>query len=101
MDSIRLKPIFHLANLFERTDRKVGSLPTCSRRIFSPANFNLSRCWILFSLRVARTKSLKPSQMVSCCLSTQAVKQVSRIDQMETSSQALKKVSLIDRIDQM
>ena len=42
-----LKPIFHLANLFARTHKKVGTLPTCSRRIFSPANFNQSRCQIL------------------------------------------------------
>ena len=42
-----LKPVFHLANLFARTDKKVGTLPTCSRRIFSPANFNQSRCRIL------------------------------------------------------
>ena len=42
-----LKPVFHWANLFARTDKKVGTLPTCSRRIFSPANFNQSRCRIL------------------------------------------------------
>ena len=30
--------------LFARTHKKVGTLPTCSRWIFSPANFNLSRC---------------------------------------------------------
>ena len=41
-----VKPIFHLANLFARTDKKVGTLPTCSRRIFSRANFNQSRCSI-------------------------------------------------------
>ena len=41
------KPIFHLATLFARTDKKVGTLPTCSRRIFSPANFNQSLCRIL------------------------------------------------------
>ena len=38
--------------LFAQTHKKVGTLPTCSRRIFSPANFNQSRCRIL-----ARTKS--------------------------------------------
>ena len=43
----KLKPIFHLATLFARTDKKVGTLPTCSRRIFSPVNFNQSRCRIL------------------------------------------------------
>ena len=37
----------HLANLFARTDKKVGTVPTCSRRIFSPANFNQSRCRII------------------------------------------------------
>ena len=42
-----VKPIFHLANLFARTHKKVGTVPTCSRRIFSPANFNQSRCRIL------------------------------------------------------
>ena len=41
------KPIFHLANLFARTDKKVGTVPTCSRRIFSPDNFNQSLCRIL------------------------------------------------------
>ena len=41
-----LKPIFHLANLFARIDKKVGTVPTCSRRIFSPASFNQSRCRI-------------------------------------------------------
>ena len=51
-----LKPIFHLANLFARTDKKVGTLPTCSRRIFSRANFNnQSRCPILvFASRRAK-----------------------------------------------
>ena len=42
-----LKPVFHLANLFARTEKKVGTVPTCSRRIFSPTNFNQSRCRIL------------------------------------------------------
>ena len=40
-------PIFHLANLFARTVKKVGTLSTCSRRIFSPVNFIQSRCRIL------------------------------------------------------
>ena len=40
--------------MFARTDKKVGTLPTCSRRYFSPANFNQSRCWIpVFALRRA------------------------------------------------
>ena len=47
MSSLSIKPVFHLANLFARTDKKVGTVPTCSRRIFSPANFNQSRCRIL------------------------------------------------------
>ena len=48
-----VKLVFHWANLFARTDKKVGTLPTCSRRIFSPANFNQSRCRILvFASRV-------------------------------------------------
>ena len=45
--NIILKPIFHLANLFALTDKKVGTLPTCSRPIFLPANFNQSRSRIL------------------------------------------------------
>ena len=50
-----IKPIFHLANLFVRTDKKVGTLPTCSRRIFSRANFSQSRCPILiFASRRAK-----------------------------------------------
>ena len=36
-----------MANLFARTEKKVGTVPTCSRRIFSPTNFNQSRCRIL------------------------------------------------------
>ena len=44
---IALKPIFHLTNLFARTHKKVGILPTCLRRIFSSANFYQSRCRIL------------------------------------------------------
>ena len=47
LDFVLLKPIFHFANLFVRTDKKVGMVPTCSRRIFSPANFNQSGSWIL------------------------------------------------------
>ena len=43
---LSVKPILHLANLFAQTDKKVGTLPTCLRRIFSPANFNQSRCRI-------------------------------------------------------
>ena len=58
-----LKPIFHLANLFARTGKKVGTVPTCSRRIFSPVNFNQSRAaGFLFSLRDARTKSPRGKQ---------------------------------------
>ena len=36
-----------LAILFARTDKKVGTVPTCSRRIFLLTNFNQSRCRIL------------------------------------------------------
>ena len=39
-----LKPVFHLANLFVQ---KVGTVPNCSRQIFSPTNVNQSRCRIL------------------------------------------------------
>ena len=46
-DPNRLKPVFHLAILFARTEKKVGTVPTCSRRIFSPAKFNQSRWRIL------------------------------------------------------
>ena len=42
-----VKPIFHLANLFARTDKKGGTVPSCSRRIFPPVSFNQSRCRIL------------------------------------------------------
>ena len=42
-----VKPIFHLATLFARTDKKVGTVSTRLRQIFSPANFNQSRCRIL------------------------------------------------------
>ena len=46
-DATYIKPVFHLATLSARTGKKVGTVPTCSRRIFSPANFNQSRCRIL------------------------------------------------------
>ena len=43
-----------MATLFARTDKKVGTLPTCSRRIFSPDNFNQSSSRIfVFALRRA------------------------------------------------
>ena len=56
-----LKPIFHLANLFVRRDKKVGTLPTLSRRIFSPFILNQSRCRILVfgshhAIKVAKWK---------------------------------------------
>ena len=35
----KVKPIFHLANLFAQTHKNVETLPTCSRRIFPPAKF--------------------------------------------------------------
>ena len=55
LKSIVFKPIFHLATLFARTDKKVGTLPTCSQRIFLPANFNQSCCRILvFASRRAK-----------------------------------------------
>ena len=59
-----VKPIFHLANLFARIDKKVGTLPTCSRRTFSPPNFNQSRHQILVfasrrARKVAKGKRLK------------------------------------------
>ena len=47
VNNLTVKLIFHLVNLLE-----IGTVPTCSRRIFSPANFNQSRCRILvFALR--------------------------------------------------
>ena len=52
-----LKPVLHLATLFARTDKKVRTVPTSSRRIFSPANFNYHGAEFLFTLCVARTKS--------------------------------------------
>ena len=57
----QMKVMFVVSSLFstwrfcsrEQT-KKVGTLPTCSRRIFSPANFNQSRCWNpVFALRRA------------------------------------------------
>ena len=39
-----VKPVFHLAKLFARTEKNVGTIPTCSRRLFSPTNFDQSRC---------------------------------------------------------
>ena len=47
MCKVTFKPVFHLANLFARTEKKVGTVPTCSRQIFSPTNVNQSRCRIL------------------------------------------------------
>ena len=66
-----LKPIFHLANLFARTDKKEGTVPTRSRRIFSPVNFNQSRCQILvFASRrankVAKWKIRLSRRLVAC-----------------------------------
>ena len=59
-----LKPIFHLANLFARTDKKVGTVPTCSRGIFSPANFNQSRlpdsCFRLASIEIIDIECVTP-----------------------------------------
>ena len=57
-------PIFHLATLFARTDKKVGTLPTCSRRIFSPASFNQSRCRILVFASRRANKVAKALVMV-------------------------------------
>ena len=37
-----LSLFFHLANLSARTDKKVGTVPTCSRQIFSSANFRFA-----------------------------------------------------------
>ena len=37
------KAYFPLGEYVARTDKKVGTLPTCSRRIFSPANVFASR----------------------------------------------------------
>ena len=46
------KARFPLGDFVARTDIKVGTVPTCSRRIFSPANLNQSRYRILvFALR--------------------------------------------------
>ena len=50
------KPFFHLANLFARTEKNVGTLPTCLRRIFSPATLTNHVVGFLFSLRVAKWK---------------------------------------------
>ena len=52
-----VKPIFHLANLFARTDKKVGTLPICLRRIFSPANFN-QPCYRILVLASCHAKKV-------------------------------------------
>ena len=38
---------FPLGEFVRANRQKIGTLPTCSRRIFSRANFNQSRCRIL------------------------------------------------------
>ena len=38
-----LKPVFHLATLSAQTEEKVGTVPSCSRRIYSLTHFNQSR----------------------------------------------------------
>ena len=38
---------FSTWRICSREQKKVGTVPTCSRRIFSPTNFNQSRCRIL------------------------------------------------------
>ena len=48
------KPVFHLATLFAQTDKKVGTVASCSQGIFSPGNFKQSGNRILvFALRPA------------------------------------------------
>ena len=70
-----LKPIFHLANLFARTDKKVGTLLTCSQRIFSPANFDQSRCRILvFASRRANKVAKWKIGFTSCKYCTQGLR---------------------------
>ena len=52
---IPLKAYFPLGEFVRANDKKVGTLPTCSRQIFSRANFNQSRCPILvFASRRAK-----------------------------------------------
>ena len=46
-NDVRVKLLFHLANLFARTDKKVETVPTCSQQTFSQASFNQSQCRIL------------------------------------------------------
>ena len=53
-----VKPVFHLANLFARTDKKVGMAPSCLRRIFSPVNFNQSHHQILIVFTSCRAKKV-------------------------------------------
>ena len=48
------KAYFPLGEFVRANRQKFGTAPTCSRRIFSPANFNQSRCQIrVFALRRA------------------------------------------------
>ena len=42
-----IKARFPLGEFVRANRKKVGTVPTCSRRIFSPTNFNQSRCRIL------------------------------------------------------
>ena len=68
-----VKPIFHLANLFARTNKKVGTVPTCSRQIFPPVSFNQSRlsdsCFRFASREQSRQveNRFKFSMFPRCC----------------------------------
>ena len=42
-----IKPIFPLGEFVRVNRQKVGTVPICSQRFFSPANFNQSRRRIL------------------------------------------------------
>ena len=55
--SDRVKPVFHQANLFARTDKKVGTLPTCLCEFFRQPILTNHVAGFLFSPRVARTNS--------------------------------------------
>ena len=68
-ENLDLKPVFHLVTLFARTDKKVGTFPTCSRRI--EFNQSMDSCFCLASQQSRQVenglktaaKERKPSSM--------------------------------------
>ena len=62
-------PVFHLAALFARADKKVGTVPTCSREFFRQPILTNHGAGFLFSLRVAPTESLSGKRALYSCIS--------------------------------